>query len=118
LEGELFRVVNLTRQETLAESAKRCVRFLDRFRGLLFTKSLGEGCALIIEPCKSIHMFGMAYPIDVIFLDKENRVTALVHEIKPWRASGLYLKAVLCIELPAGTIAKSGTRMGDSFAIT
>lgn len=49
-------------------------------------------------------MFFMRFPIDVVFLDRENRVVKVVHDIKPWRmATGGGGKKAL--ELPAGTAA-------------
>jgi pSer/pThr/pTyr-binding forkhead associated (FHA) protein len=59
-------------------------------------------------------MFWMSYAIDAIFLDKNARVVGLVQEIKPWRASKVFLHATACVELPAGTIARSDTRIGDT----
>jgi uncharacterized protein len=110
----LYRVVNATRQKILAEPAKKSTDFLGRALGLMFTKSLAAGTGLILEPCNSIHMFWMNYAIDAIFLDKNARVVGLVPEIKPWRASKMFLHATTCVELPAGTIAKTDTRIGDT----
>jgi len=113
----LYRVVNATRQRILAEPAKISTGSLGRALGLMFTKSMDAGTGLILEPCNSIHMFWMNYAIDAIFLDKNVRVVGLVQEIKPWRTSKMFLHATTCVELPAGTIAKSDTRIGDTLII-
>jgi uncharacterized membrane protein (UPF0127 family) len=113
----LYRVVNATRQKILAEHAKKNAGFFGRALGLMFTKSLDAGSGLILEPCNSIHMFWMSYAIDAIFLDKNTRVVGLVQEIKPWRTSKVFLHATACVELPAGTIANSDTRIGDTLVM-
>jgi len=113
----LYRVVNATRQKTLAEQAKKNTDFWGRAKGLMFSKSLPAGSGLILQPCNSIHMFWMSYPIDAIFLDKQDRVVGLVQEIKPWRASKMYLQAHTCVELPPSTIANSQTCVGDTLVM-
>ena len=40
-----------------------------RLLGLAFLPSLAEGHALLIPRCRSVHTFGMRFPIDVAFLD-------------------------------------------------
>ena len=108
-----MNVVNTTRQITLATSARRANGFFARGRGLMFTGSLPEGSGLIIEPCNSIHMFFMRYPLDIIFLDKAGKVVFMYRGIKPWRMGRIVKGARLAIELPEGTIAQSGTVIGD-----
>jgi uncharacterized membrane protein (UPF0127 family) len=112
-----MRIVDSTQQVVIAEAGLKYERFFDRLRGLMFTKSFPAGGALIIEPCSSIHMLWMSYPIDVIFLDKSDCVVGLVNEIKPWRASSVYFKAYRCIELPAGVIKRSGISLGNRILI-
>lgn len=85
-----------------------------RMKGLLGRSYFNQKEALIIKPCNSIHTFFMRFAIDVIFADKQNRVVKTISNLKPWRLSGMYLSASFCIELPAGTIASSSTREGDS----
>jgi uncharacterized membrane protein (UPF0127 family) len=57
-------------------------------------------------------MFFMRFPIDVVFLDRDNVVVKVVHGIKPWRMTmgggGKY-----ALELPAGTAAAAGLADGD-----
>jgi uncharacterized membrane protein (UPF0127 family) len=54
----------------------------------------------------------MRFPIDVVFLDRELRVTKVVHRLGPWRlAAGRGAKAVL--ELAAGECERLGVAPGD-----
>lgn len=88
-----------------------------RARGLLGKKGLRQGEGLLIRPCIGIHTFFMSFTIDVIFLDRDNRVLATVERLKPQRATRLVMASAGVMELPAGTVADSGTRPGDAIEI-
>lgn len=75
-----------------------------RLRGLMFKKDFKKNHALILEPCKSIHMFFMRFPIDVIYLDKNYRVLRYRKGIKPWMVDIGHKDAYSVIELPSNTI--------------
>lgn len=63
-------------------------------------------------------MFFMRFPIDVLYLDRSHTVVRAQREIRPWRIGPLYTKgARFVIELPAGTIARTGTAVGDHLMI-
>ena len=110
------RLLNRTRGAVLALRVERAERVLDRLRGLLGRASLEEGEALAIAPCASIHTFFMKFPIDAVFLDRRGRVVRAVPDLTPWRATRFHLRADLAVELPAGTLARTGTREGDELA--
>jgi hypothetical protein len=109
----VLRVVNETRQQTVASSARAAYGFFDRLRGLLGGPPLAAGEGLYLLPCQAIHMIGMTFPIDAVFVDKEGSVVGLVKDIKPWGMSSHFWKAAGCLELPAGTIEATGTAIGD-----
>jgi uncharacterized protein len=109
----LYEVTNETRGVTLAHAAERAQTLFSRLRGLLGRNGLAEGTGLHIQPCDSIHTFFMRFPIDVVFLDEEGRAVHLVHSIPPWRATRVYFSAQSVLELPAGTLARTGTQIGD-----
>jgi uncharacterized membrane protein (UPF0127 family) len=75
-----------------------------RIRGLLGRSSLPAGQGLLIKPCKGIHTFFMKFSIDVVLLDKGNRVVALHPSLPPNRMTRIYLKAHSVLELPSGTL--------------
>ena len=115
--AELLRVRNVTRGTVLADRATRAVRYWDRFRGLMLTDRLPEGEGLVLEPCASIHMFFMRYPIDVVFTSRDAEVVGLVNAIAPWRMTRFYRGARMAIELPAGQVQRSGTQAGDRLSL-
>lgn len=92
--------------------------FLSRFAGLLFSPPLQDGEGLLITPCNSIHMFGMKFPIDVVFFDAQWRVVGVVEAIAPGQISRMYGGAKSCLELKCGAIASSGTQVGDQFEVS
>jgi uncharacterized membrane protein (UPF0127 family) len=104
---------NLTRDVKVATKANIANNPWLRLKGLLGTKTLSLGQGLLIEPCQSIHTFFMAYPIDVLFLDRHRRVIHLYKSLPPNRISRIVRRAYSVIELPSGTIEQTGTEIGD-----
>lgn len=97
----------------MAERAWLARTIFQRIRGLLFAKPLDRGEALVIPSlAPQVHTFFMNYPIDVIFLNRDNCVVAL-EKLEPWRISRLYSKAVCAVELTQGAVAASQTQVGD-----
>jgi len=107
------RVENATRGTVLGERVERAVGFRDRLVGLLGRDSLAEGRGLWLEPCNSVHMWFMRFPIDVVFASPDGRVVAVVPTLRPWSMTRPYFGANAALELPAGTIARTGTAPGD-----
>lgn len=110
------RLVNRTRGTVLAERVARAGGLAQRLRGLLGRPALCEGEALAISPCNSVHTFFMKFPIDAVFLDARGRVVRALAGVRPWRATRVHLRARQVVELPEGTVTRSGTRAGDELA--
>ncbi|MHB8154819.1 MAG: DUF192 domain-containing protein [Candidatus Omnitrophota bacterium] len=112
-----MKIINKTRNITLAQNAMVAKTPLKRMIGLLSRKQFEQGQALIIKPCNSIHTFFMHFAIDVIFVDSHNRIIRTIRSMRPFRLSGIYLNALFSIELPAGTLEETSTQTGDYIAI-
>jgi len=84
-----------------------------RNKGLLGREGLAPGEGLWIVPCESVHTFFMRFPIDLVYLDRNNKVRKLRSSVGPWRLSAC-LSAHSILELPAGTIRATQTQRGDS----
>lgn len=110
------RFVNQTRGVALAENALIADNFFLRMRGLLFRPALQPGEGLFLRGCNCIHMFGMSYAIDAVFIDQNDHVVGLVDSIKPGCLSPVFVRAKSCLELPAGTVKCTGTTLGDLVA--
>ena len=107
-----FALRNLDRGALLAERVEVADRWWSRARGLLGRK-LRDGDGLLIRPCRAVHMLGMTYPIDVLFLDADHRVVAVYPGLRPARVTGYHRGAAMALELPAGVVERTGTRVGD-----
>ncbi len=112
-----YRIVNLTRSTVVAQRAEQARTFRARLRGLMFRAQLAPGSGLVIEPNNNVHTFWMRFPIDVVFVDRADRVVGLVPAMPPNRPFAGARRARRTIELPNGTIAASATHMGDQFEL-
>lgn len=115
-----IQIVNQTRQQLIADQAELARSFLARGRGLMGRPALPQGYALIILPEWSIHTFFMRIPIDVLFVDRQDRVVGLRERMPPNRpfAGVSPRRGHYVVELPAGVIAATGTALGDQLALT
>lgn len=94
---------------------RRVVRprsFLARARGLLGRPALAPDEGLWLDPCNSIHMFGMRFPIDVVFL-RRGAVVRLCRHVAPLSARWCP-SADAALELCAGGIDRLGLREADT----
>src|SRR5690606_16163844 len=87
--------------------------FFTRARGLLFRPPLRAGEGLWLEPCRAVHTFWMRAPLDLVFVDRMGEVVHLEADVPPGRVVGPAPRARAVLELPAGTIAATGTGLGD-----
>jgi uncharacterized membrane protein (UPF0127 family) len=81
-------------------------------KGLLGRTSLEPGGGLLIKPTPSVHMFFMRFAIDVVFLDRHNKIVRIVNTLRPWRIAGAR-HVYAALELPAGTAERVGLQHGD-----
>lgn len=109
----MYRITNTTRNTLVAERAEHARSFWARLRGLMFRAGLPAQGGMVIEPNGSVHTFWMRFPIDVVFVDRQNRVVGLVEAMPPNRPYAGARKARRTIELPVGAIRASATQIGD-----
>lgn len=86
--------------------------FPSRLRGLMLAPPLALDEALLLTRCGSVHTAFMRQVIDVIYLDRSDRVVRCVPMLKPWRSSAAW-GAVHVLELATGSIARCGITPGD-----
>jgi uncharacterized membrane protein (UPF0127 family) len=114
---DTVRVDNTTKCSCLGEQIGVADSSLRRLVGLLGKSSLAPGRGLFIVPSQAIHTFGMAFPIDVIFVDKKRRVLGVREAVVPFRITRVFWKAFGVLELPVGTIKASCTEVGDQLKV-
>lgn len=99
-------------QEQLANHAFMARDSQARRIGLIGRRSFQPGEALCIPCCNRVHTFGVLFPIDLVFISKDQIVMAVWPEVGPgnevWQPD-----AHSVIELPAGAAAnvEAGDRL-------
>lgn len=111
-----MKVINRTRDTVLVERLRIADTFFKRLKGLLGSRSLPAGEALLIRPCNAIHMFGMRYALDIVFVSRENVVLQTVRSLQPGQTAK-FAPAAYVLELPCGALDASQTKIGDVLRI-
>lgn len=110
----MYQVKNAASGLPLAQQLRVADTHWTRIRGLLGSSGLADGDGLWIKPCQQVHMFGMRYALDVVFLDEANKVVHTEANLQPWKLSPKIADARTVLELPVGTIARAGLIPGAS----
>jgi uncharacterized protein len=108
-----LRAVETESGRVVAERVRRAATHWTRLKGLLGTRVLPEGDGLWITPCRQVHTVGMRYAIDLVFLDDVRRVVETVRALAPGRFSARVAAATSVLELPAGTVDRTGLLVGS-----
>ena len=114
-----MNAANVTRGRVLAGDVEVAGSVWARFMGLMGRRTLASDAALWLPGDNGIHMFFMRFAIDAIFLGKpgpdgDRRVVAAKQRLRPWIGMVPLVGAANgVLELPAGTIEATGTRVGD-----
>jgi len=111
------QVLNKTKSTVIGERIAVADTSLSRMVGLLGKQGLEAGTGLLIMPSQAVHTIGMQFPIDVLFVSKDDCVLHVQPGLVPYRLSGLHWRAQYVVELPAGAIAQSRTSVGDELML-
>ncbi|MGE3960070.1 MAG: DUF192 domain-containing protein [Dehalococcoidia bacterium] len=84
-----------------------------RARGLLGRPCPRPGEGMLFPGCTSVHTAFMAYPIDVVFLDRASVITKVSRNVVPWRFSGAVRGTRHVLELAAGEADRLGLAVGS-----
>ncbi len=107
-------IINKTRRIILADNFIIPHSLLDKSLGLLKYKT---PTAMLLKTHFGIHTFGMHYPIDILILDKKNRVIVMKENLQPNRVFLWNFKYETVLELPPGTIEKTETEIEDKILL-
>ena len=113
---EVF-VYNKSKETFLAFRVAVADSIFGRLIGLLGRRSLKPDAGVWIVPANAIHTVGMLFSFDVVMIDKDFRVVSVSELVKPFRVLLPKLRAESVIELPAHTIFRSRTEVGDQLLI-
>lgn len=109
-----MKIINKTKQTTLAEEVIIPTTLIDQSLGLLKYKTPR---AMLLKTHFGIHTFGMRYPIDVLILNEQNHVVAIKENMKPNTIFVWNPNYETVLELPPGTIKKAKTILGDTIIV-
>jgi uncharacterized membrane protein (UPF0127 family) len=117
-----MRAINQTQGTLLCARLSTTRGSLQRMRGLLNRAALENDEGLLfgagpIFPLMWMHTFFMRFAIDIVFLDRNNRIIKIDHALAPWRLSSLVLGAAQAIELAAGAAQRAQATLNDKIVI-
>jgi uncharacterized membrane protein (UPF0127 family) len=101
----------------IGDRIRHCTTGRDRRVGLLKDSELSPGAGILLEPCEGVHTFGMKFPIDIVFLNRQRKIVALYADV-PARRLRLSWRAHSTLELPAGSIQRFGLQAEQPLEIT
>src|SRR6266853_6012628 len=110
-------VYNKTKETFLAFRVTVADSILSRLIGLLGKRSLTPDSGVWICPANAIHTVGMLFSFDLVLIDKDFKVVGLREMIRPFRITLPEPKAESVLELPAHSIFRSRTQIGDQLVI-
>jgi len=110
-------VYNKTKETFIAFRVKVADSITGRLLGLLGKRFLKPDSGVWIVPANAIHTIGMLFTFDVIMIDKNFTVVGLRELLRPFRITRPNFRAESVIEVPAHTIFRSRTEIGDQLVI-
>jgi uncharacterized protein len=110
-------VYNETKETFLSFRVKVADSFLGRLVGLLGKRSLNPDGGVWIVPANAVHTIGMLFPFDLVLIDKHFKVVGVRELVRPFKITRPNFRAESVLELPAHTIFKSRTEVGDQLVI-
>lgn len=107
-------IINRTKDVVLAQTFEECRTFWQQTKGMMFRK---EVVPLVFvfrkEQIVKLHSWFCPDNIDLVFLDENWEVVELQPEWPPRSSYTPQRPSMFLLELPAGTIWKTGTQLGD-----
>lgn len=120
-----MRARNVSRGTELAKDVETAHGLWGRFMGLMGRASLAPDSGLWLPETNGIHMMFMRFPIDAVFLGRPDAahdglcaVLSVDRGLRAWIGlKPLVRGAHGVLELPVGTIERTGTAVGDLVAL-
>lgn len=85
-------------------------RFMTRLLGYLRFRTAPTNHAMLFPRCRAVHTLGMAFTLDVFWLDSTGRVIAVTKALEPWRIARCP-EAAMALEMPASSPASKIIRL-------
>ena len=101
---------------SITSEIRHCKSIFSKARGLMFTRKNPNRSVVFYfsKPAYSpLHMYGVFYSIDVIFLGENKKIIEIKENFKPFTFYNPKSKANYIIELPRLTVLKNKLDIGD-----
>lgn len=108
-----MKLWNQSKNILLSSGLELADSFGKQFVGMMGRKQWPQDYGLWIYPCKSIHTHFMRIAIDVVFVNKENRVEKIYWALPPWRMTWPQQRYQSVFEFPTGRITTQQIETGD-----
>ena len=115
--SQSVRIRNTTRETMLAEHGEVADNPWRRLKGLIGRRGFEPGEGLVLQDCRGIHTWFMGFPIDVLHVDRTCVVRRVMAKLPPNRFGPIVWRSSFVVELPAGVVQASGTRVGDRLSL-
>ncbi len=112
-----YCVYNETRECFLSLDVTLADNTFARLKGLIGKLKLRVDEGIWLVPSLGVHTVGVFFPLDLIYLDENNRVIHIVEHFPRFRISPLRTQSASVLELPTHTIYSSQTQPGDQLVI-
>ena len=115
---------NVTRDTVVASRLEVAASLWAKFMGLMGRPPLATDAGLWLPDSNGIHMMFMRFPIDAVFVGRRDadgvcQVVSVHRGLRAWIGLvPLVRRAHGVLELPVGTIDRSGTQVGDSLRLS
>ncbi|MGH7610674.1 MAG: DUF192 domain-containing protein [Candidatus Dormibacteria bacterium] len=103
--------------QVLAREVKVGDGFWDRLVGLMGRSHLHDEEGLWLLPCRGVQTMFMRTPLDVAYLDRQQRVVRSFRELPPWRGHWVIAKAHSALELAPGTLRQHNVEEGQQLIL-
>ena len=113
----LYQVLNQTRGSLVSRRVRSASSAWARLVGLLGQEAFTLEDGLWLKPSSGVHTFGMRFAIDIVALDRQNRVLRTWSSLSPGKIAAFHWRTRSVLELPAGYLLLSGTDRGDQLSI-
>lgn len=117
MERLTYCVYNETRECFLGLRVAPADTTFTRLKGLIGKLHLRFDEGLWVVPSNGVHTLGVLFPLDLIYLDEEQRVLHQIEYFPRFRIAPLRIQAASVLQLPTHTIYSSQTQPGDQLVI-
>lgn len=105
-------ILNMTKGKPLSLDPVYATTFRDRLFGMI-GRRFTDFDAMVFPACSSVHTCFMTMPLDLVFVNGENKVVRVVPSVPPWRLMVRAPGAKTVIEMRGGTLTHETVEEGD-----